>query len=71
MDKFTFRDVVEIAVFLVLYFSIDSLIMKLVKTRISLGTRRFIYLIGLVITFFIFTAIAGLFHYDVHFMNGH
>ncbi len=70
MDKFTFREVMEVVVFLVIYFSIDSLIMKYVKQRMSWGARRFIYLIGLVCAFLVFTTLSSLFNYDIQIICG-
>ncbi len=65
MGDWTFRQVVEIVIFILVYGLIDSLIIKLFTNRPSRGTRRIIYMVGLFVAYFVFTSIAGLFNYEI------
>jgi len=67
MKDFTFASFVELIVWLIIYGSIVTAIEK--SARPSRAGMKFIYFIGLFITYFIFTTIANLFGYESQLLN--
>ena len=69
MNNWTFGQVIELVIWLVVYFVIDTLIVRYVIKKPSRGVRKFIYVIGLVITYLIFSTLVNLFGYESQLLN--
>ena len=64
MENWTFGTFVELVVWVLILGGVDTLIIKYLIKNPSRGTRKFIYVADLIVTYFIFSGLASLFGYE-------
>jgi hypothetical protein len=69
MENWTFGTFVEIVIWVLILGGVDTLIIRYVIKNPSRSTRKFIYVIDTVVTYFIFSGLASLFGYESVLLN--